>query len=134
MKGRRVVSGGLVALLVAVALNLATPRPAEAFIHEIIAALCRYGNAEVIPPGQIRNGNSFIRALIASGLITSIEATPTLVTVHFDPTVPQSKFVSAGFDLLIPDGDSPGVDLLLSPLVVPNPAFPAHANCHNTIF
>jgi len=134
MKDKKIVSGGLVALLLAVALNLATPRPAEAFIHEIIAALCRFGNAEVIPPGQIRNGNSFIRALIASGFITAIDATPTLVTVHFDPTVPQSKFVSAGFDLFIPDGDSPGVDLILSPLVVPDPAFPAHANCFNSIF
>ncbi len=137
MKGKKVVSGGLVALLLAVAMNLATPRPAEAFIHEIIAALCRYGNAEVIPRGQgpVRDGEqSFIRALIASGFITSIDATATTVTINFDPTVPQSKFRSAGFDLTIPDGAGPGVDLILSPLVEPDPAFPAHANCFNSIF
>lgn len=134
MKRRNLISGGLVALLLAIAINLATPRPAEAFIHEIIAALCRSGNEEVIPPGQGPGGKAFVMALIKSGFITSIDVTPTLVTVHFDPTVPQSKFISAGFDLFIPDGDSPGVDLLLSPLVVPDPAFPAHANCANTIF
>ena len=31
--------------------NLTTPKPAEAFIHEIIAAMCRAGGEEVIPPG-----------------------------------------------------------------------------------
>jgi hypothetical protein len=110
---------------------LATPRPAQAFIHEIIAAMCRFGGEEVVPPGQIKDGTSFIRALRASGFISSIEATPDLVTIHFDPTVPQSKFRSAGFDLLIPDGFAPGVDLLLSPLVEPDPAFPAHSHCAN---
>ena len=131
MMRRNLLSGWLVASFLAVALNLATPQPAEAFIHEIIAAMCRSGGEEVIPPGQVRNGNSFIRALIASGFITSIEETPTLVTIHFDPTVPQSKFQSAGFDLLIPNGSAPGVDLLLSPLVEPNPDFPAHSHCAN---
>jgi hypothetical protein len=133
MNGKRFISGGFVALFLAIALNLATPQPAEAFIHEIIAALCRSGNEEVIPPGQGPGGKAFIMALIKSGFITSIDVTPTLVTIHFDPTVPQSKFMSAGHDLLIPDGDSPGVDLLLSPLVVPDPNFPAHAHCAKLI-
>jgi hypothetical protein len=131
MSRRSFLSGWLVAVFLAVAMNLVTPQPAEAFIHEIIAAMCRSGGEEVIPPGQVRNGNSFIRALRASGFITSIEETPTLVTIHFDPTVPQSKFRSAGFDLLIPDGSAPGVDLLLSPLVEPDPEFPAHSVCAN---
>jgi hypothetical protein len=131
MRTRNLASGLLIASLVAVVLNLATPRPAEAFIHEIIAALCRAGGEEVIPPGQVRDGQSFIRALIASGFITSIDESPTQTVIHFDPTVPQSKFMSAGFDLTIPDGAGPGIALVLSPLVVPNPAFPAHANCHN---
>jgi hypothetical protein len=111
---------------------LATPQPTEASIHEIIAAMCRAGGEEVVPPGQNKFGSSsFIRALQASGFITSIEATPTLVTIHFDPTVPNSKFMSAGFDLTIPDGVEPGVDLMLSPLVVPDPSFPAHSHCNN---
>jgi hypothetical protein len=45
--------------------------------------------------------------------------------------VPNSKFMSAGFDLTIPDGVAPGVSLTLSPLVIPDPQFPAHANCNN---
>ena len=122
-------------VLAALTLNLATPRPAAAFIHEIIAALCRAGGEEVIPPGQVRPeagpGQSFLRALQATGFISSVEATPTQVVVHFDPTIPASKFMSAGFDLTIPDGAGPGVDLVLSPLVIPDPEFAAHANCHN---
>jgi hypothetical protein len=51
--------------------------------------------------------------------------------IHFDVSVPNSKFRSAGFDLTIEDGAGPGVDLVLSPLPVPNMNFPAHANCHN---
>jgi len=83
MARRNLVSGGLLALLMAIGLNLATPRPAEAFIHEIIGALCRFGAEEVIPPGQVREGSaSFLRALIASGFITSIDETSTQVTVQ----------------------------------------------------
>jgi hypothetical protein len=132
MAKRNLASGALVAGLMAFAFVLATPQPAEASIHEIIAALCRAGGEEVVPPGQNRFGTtSFVRALQASGFITSIVETPTLVTINFDPTVPNSKFISAGFDLTIPDGAGPGVDLTLSPLVVPDPQFPAHANCNN---
>lgn len=128
---RNFASGALIAVLMAVVLNLATPRPAEAFIHEIIAAMCRSGGEEVIPPGQVRGGQSQVRALIASGFITSIDESPTQVVINFNPDVPQSKFISAGFDLTIPNGAGPGVDLVLSPLVVPDPAFPAHAACAN---
>jgi hypothetical protein len=56
---------------------------------------------------------------------------PGQVTVTFDPSKPSSKFMSAGFDLTIPDGFGPGVDLILSPLLVLDPSFPAHANCQN---
>ncbi|HEX2340160.1 MAG TPA: hypothetical protein VHI98_06735 [Vicinamibacterales bacterium] len=72
-----------------------------------------------------------MRALQATGFIESIEETPTAVIIHFDPTIPASKFMSAGFDLVLEDEIAPGVDLILSPLVVPNPDFPAHASCHN---
>ena len=120
-----------IALVIVLTVSLAAPRPAEAFIHEIIGALCN-GGEEVIPPGQVRGGEqSFVRALQATGLITSIDGLGTgEVTVNFDPTVPNSKFISAGFDLTIPDGFGPGVDLTLSPLLMPDPDFPAHANCN----
>jgi len=112
---------------------LATPqKSAEAFIHEKIAAACRAGGEEVIPPGQVRDGQSFVRALQATGIIESIDSSvPGQVTVNFDLSKPSSKFMSAGFDLTIEDGAAPGVDLILSPLPVLDPSFPAHANCHN---
>lgn len=115
-------------------MSLSAPKDADALIHEIIAAACREGGEEVVPPGQAgeSNGNSFVRALIASKFVTSIDdSVAGQVTVHFDPDRPNSKFVSAGFDMTIPDGFAPGVDLILSPLVVPDPNFPAHANCKN---
>ena len=128
---RKLVFGGLFALLFAVALNLVTPAPAEGSIHEIIAALCRAGGEEVVPPGQNKQGQSFVRALQASGFITSIVATPTLVTINFNVNAPNSKFMSAGTDLVIPDGAGPGVDLRLNPLPIPDPSFPAHSHCNN---
>lgn len=129
---KRFVAMGMVSVTLATAFVLLTPTPAHAFIHEIIAALCRAGGEEVIPPGQVREGEqSFVRALQATGFIESIEATATSVTVHFNPDVPASKFMSAGFDLTIPDGAGDGVDLILSPLVIPDPEFAAHANCRN---
>ena len=129
---RKLSLGMVLALVLAgVTLNLTTPKPAEAFIHEIIAAMCRAGGEEVIPPGQIRPGQSFVRALQATGFIVSIVESPGQVTITFDPTIPASKFRSAGFDLTIPDGFAPGVDLVLSPLVIPDPQFAAHANCRN---
>ena len=115
-------------------MSLSAPRDADALVHEIIAAACREGGEEVVPPGQAgeSSGNSFVRALTASQFITSIDdSVPGQVTVNFDPDRPNSKFVSAGVDLLIPDGFVPGIDLILSPLVVPDPDFPAHANCRN---
>lgn len=118
----------LIALAIVLTVNLATPRPAEALIHEIIGALCHGG--EIVPPGQEKEGRSFVRALQASGFITSIDESPDNVTVNFDPTVPNSKFRDAGVgDFTIPDGIAPGISLTLSPLVEPDPDFPAHANC-----
>lgn len=117
----------LVALAILLVVGLATPRPTEAAIHEIIGALCHGG--EVVPPGQVKEGVSFVRALQATGFITSIVPSPGKLTINFDVTVPASKFKSAGFDLTIPNGAGPGVDLVLSPLPVPDPDFQAHANC-----
>jgi len=122
----------IVAVALLLAVNLAIPQPASASIHEIIAAMCRSGGEEVMPRGQNRfDSKSFLRALQASGFISSIDTSPSLVVIHFDPTVPNSKFMSAGHDLTIPDGFGPGVDLVLSPLVIPDPNFPAHEACHN---
>lgn len=114
-------------------LSLATPKPAQALIHEIIAAMCRAGGEEVIPPGQANESlNSFVRALQATRFITSIDTSdPFQVVINFDPTVPNSKFKSAGFPLTIPNGAGPGIALVLSPLVIPDEDFPAHAHCHN---
>jgi hypothetical protein len=87
----------LVALGLVAALHLANPPRVEAFIHEIIAAMCRAGGEEVVPPGQIRDGESFLAALMATGFITSIDSSdPSQVVIHFDPTIPASKFMSAG--------------------------------------
>ena len=129
----KVVVPVLVALAVVLAVNIATPKTSEAVIHEIIAALCSGKTIE--PPGQLPNGgpskgNSGVAALMATGFITSIdESVPGQVTVNFDVNVRNSKFISAGFDLTIPDGAGPGVDLILSPLPIPDPDFPAHKNC-----
>ena len=132
MRSRSSRLASVVCIVLLLTVNLTIPQPAEASIHEIIAALCRSGGEEVVPPGQNKlNSKSFIRALQASGFITSIDMSPDEVVIHFDPTVPNSKFMSAGFDLRLPDEIAPGVDLVLSPLVVPDLSFPAHDRCHN---
>jgi hypothetical protein len=129
---KRLLRMGLVSGTLAAAFVLVTPTPAQASIHEIIAALCRAGGEEVVPPGQVRGGEqSFVRALQATGFIESLVMTDSTLTINFNPDVPASKFISAGFDLLLPGAGPDGRDLILSPLVIPDPAFPAHAACHN---
>jgi hypothetical protein len=111
---------------------MATPRPAQAFIHEIIAAICRAPAGDTEPPGQSDpSSRAFTRALMATGFIDFIEETATETIIHFDPTVPNSKFMSAGFDLPLPGLGTNGKTLVLSPLVIPDPNFPAHAHCAN---
>ena len=88
------IAGSLAAALV-LFVNLSVPPRAEASIHEIIAALCRAGGEEVVPHGQnkIDDSASFLRALQATGFITSIDTSdPTQVVINFDPTVPNSKY------------------------------------------
>jgi hypothetical protein len=118
-------------LLVALAVPLAAPQSADAAIHEKIAAACRKGGEEVVPPGQVRDGMSFVRALQATGIIESIVPGTGEVTINFDFSKPSSKFISAGADSTIPDFFGPGVDLILSPEPMLNPDFAAHANCKN---
>jgi hypothetical protein len=117
---------------------LATPRPAQALIHEIIAAMCRAGGEEVQPPGQANPGSpAFTRALLSTGFIVGtefIDNQPPVndqLIIHFDPTIPNSKFRSVGFDVTIPNGFATGVDLVLSPGIEPDPDFAAHAHCNN---
>jgi len=114
--------------------SLAKTQSADALIHEIIGAACREGGEEVRPPGQAgaSNGNSFIRALQASGFIESIDGSvPGQVTINFNVDSPNSKFRSTGSDVTIPDLFPGGVDLILSPGVELDPTFAAHAHCRN---
>ncbi len=124
-------AGVALTLVLVKSLGVSGTDSADAAIHEKIAAGCRAGGEEVVPPGQVKDGQSFVRALQATGIIESIDVTPTAVTVNFDLSKPSSKFVSAGFDLTLPDEIAPGVDLVLSPLPIPDPDFAAHANCKN---
>jgi hypothetical protein len=127
------VQRALIIATAAVLLMLA-PQRSEAFIHEIIAAMCN-GLDEVIPPGQVKEGTSFLRALQATGFITAMEFDEDLnaLVISFNPDIPASKFKSAGFDLTIEDGVAPGVDLILSPLPIPDEEFAAHAHCHHLV-
>ena len=126
----------LATLAVSAVLALASAKPSDAFIHEMIGASCRFGGEDVEPPGQVpggpSQGNSTTRALIASGVISSIVDTPTQRTINFDLSRPNAKFVSAGFALRIPNGAGPGVDLVLNPLpTLDGSTFPAFIHCAN---
>jgi len=130
------LGAALVLVLSAVALGTATP--SKAIIHEMIGASCRVDGFNNPPeptgqaPGGPSNGNSTLRALQATGVISSIVGTPTLVTINFDFSRPNAKFVSAGFPLTIPNGAGPGVDLRLNPLpTIDGSTFPAFIHCAN---
>src|SRR5688500_13197050 len=99
---------------------LATPRSADAFIHELIAAACLAGGEDVDPPGpSAPTPPALARALMAAGFIESIEfidiasRADDTVIIHVAVSVPNSKFSSAGFDLTTEDGAGPGDDLVL---------------------
>lgn len=119
--------------LVAVMLSaLALPQVTLGAIHEIIGAACRAGGESVRPPGQISFGSqSFLRALQASGVISSIVVVGDDTTINFDLNRPNSKYRSAGFSPTIPNAFGPGADLTLNPLPQLDPTFAAHANCRN---
>ena len=127
--------GALALVLSAVAALTAAPA-SKAIIHEMVGASCRVDGFDNPPEprGQTgaSNGNSFARALQATGVISSIDATPTSVTINFDLSRPNAKFVSAGFSLVIPDGAGPGVSLVLNPLpTIDGSTFPAFVHCEN---
>ena len=122
------------ALAMTAGVLVASATPSNGFIHEMIGASCRFGGQDVEPPGQVgaSSGNSFIRALQATGVISSIVQSATEVTINFDLDRPNAKFVSAGFALRIPNGIAPGVDLVLNPLpTIDGSTFPAFIHCAN---
>ena len=87
------IAGSLAAALSSLREPVSAPA-GEVSIHEIIAALCRAGGEEVVPHGQnkIDDSASFLRALQATGFITSIDTSdPTQVVINFDPTVPNDR-------------------------------------------
>ena len=122
----------LVAVAAAVAVGAFSyeARPASAIIHEIIGAACRSGGEEVVPPGQANGDlNSFLRALQASGVISSVVPSGSNTTFNFDLDRPNSKYTSAGFPVTFPVGG--GQTVTLNPLPVLDPDFAAHAKCNN---
>lgn len=131
---RFLVSVMTLSLALSAMVSLATASPANAVIHEMVGANCAL-NGPPEPPGQsgaAGNGTSFVRALQATGVISSIVATPTNVTVNFDLSQPPAKYVSAGFALTIPDVFGPGVSLTLNPLpTLDGSTFSAFVHCAN---
>ena len=129
---RRITFGAALAMALAVlAIGLTTPRSANASIHEIIAAACRAGGEEVVPFGQNKDGQSFLRALQATGFIESIDTSdPSKIVIHFNPDVPNSKFRPSGEPEVVIEL-SPELDLVLIPGIELDPEFAAHANCNN---
>ena len=124
---------GALAVVLGAAAALATARPSGAIIHEMVGASCSINGAPE-PSGQAgnSNGNSFVRALQATGVISSIVPSATNVTINFDFSRPNAKFVSAGFTLVIPDGIAPGVSLTLNPLpTIEGSNFSAFVHCAN---
>lgn len=132
----------VIAVAIVFAVNVATPKPAEAFIDEIIAAYCNGDPAPgVVPPGQVRGGQSDVRALQATGLIESIDFSglPDVIKITFNPDVPNSKIVAhVGHgnhgdpgnpdDVTIP-GEPGEPDIIITPHFEPDPDFPAFAKC-----
>jgi hypothetical protein len=130
---RTAVVVGVVAFALAAVAALVAAKPSGAIIHEMVGASCSAIGAPE-PAGQAgaSSGNSFVRALQSTGVISSIVATPTNVTVNFDFSRPNAKYVSAGFALTIPDGIAPGVSLTLDPLpTIDGSTFPAFLRCAN---
>ena len=137
----------VIALAIVLAVNVSTPKPAEAFIDEIIAAYCN-GDAEpgVVPPGQVKDGQSLVRALQATGFIESIDFSglPAVIKITFNPDVPNSKFVAhtgvtegdghdhgdpGNPDDVTEPGDPGEPDFIFTPHIVVDSNFPAFAHC-----
>lgn len=125
---RRVLSvTTVVALMVGV---LALPAPAA--IHELVASHCAghdlpNNGANLDPPGQIREGQSFLRALQASGLYEVTfgqdpDGVPgPFVTVRLDDDRPNSKVSWDGESFFsFPEG---GLTIFVPAAELDHPAF-----------
>jgi hypothetical protein len=120
----------VVVVTLSVVAALASSPPAGAIIHEIVGASCSV-NGPPEPPGQAgdSNGNSQLRALQASGFITSIQFNPStgLVEVRFDYTRPNVKYVGSGSNFQIPGTNI----LLINAPVLSREDFAAFEHCAN---
>ena len=132
---RTLLVAALAAALVVAAL------PATAAVHEITGSTCN-GKGGVEAPGQdpvfdialALQPTNALRALQATGFIASVDIAAgdgNDVQPVWDFTVPSSKFIAMAGTVTIADFFGAGVDLILDPIPVPDPAFPAHANCKN---
>lgn len=133
MRRRALTVTTVVVLMVGV---LALPAPAA--IHELVASHCAgeelpNNGANIDPRGQTREGQSFLRALQASGLydITFGEDpagnTGQFVTIRLDDERPSSKFSWDGTSFF--SFPVPGIGTVFVPLA--DPDHPAFENCAN---
>lgn len=114
------VAAGLAVLLHAV--------PAEAVVHEIVAAWC--SGQELEPPGLSEPGtSSFARPVNANGFVGAAvfnaELGGLLVTFNYDH--PASKVEGTGNFVMI--GATPGGMPIFIELVQPDSNFPAFRHC-----
>ncbi len=132
---RTAIVAALAAALIAAAL------PASAAVHEITTSACN-GKGGVEAPGQdpvpgvalLLQPTNALRALQRTGFIASVDTAAgdgNDVKPVWDFGVPSSKFIAGGFSVTIPNFFGAGVDLILDPLPIPDPDFPAHAKCKN---
>lgn len=115
-----IVAAGLAILLHAV--------PAEAVVHEIVAAWC--SGQELEPPGLSEPGTpSFARPVNANGFVGAAVFNPSLggLLVTFNYDHPASKVEGTGNFVMI--GATPGGMPIFIELVQPDSSFPAFQHC-----
>jgi hypothetical protein len=117
---------GLLVFVLAAVAALASPAPSKAIIHEMIGASCSVNGAPE-PPGQAgaSNGNSFLRALQATGFISSIEVSGGFVLIHWDYSRPNAKFIGSGSNFQIPGTNI----ILVNAPILSREDFAAFAHC-----
>lgn len=114
----------VIVIVAAALLAAATPRPAPAAIHEIVAAWCS-GKGALEPAGLVQPGSkNFAMPLFAGGVVS---LTPYLGSflIDFDFDRPQAKIIPAPTGpaiIRLPNG------LYLERFII-DPNFPAFANC-----
>jgi hypothetical protein len=118
-------------LATAVAVGVAA-QPAPAVVHEIYAAWCA-GKGEIEPPGLSREGSKNFAMPVIKGDVVNVHPIaagphgPAGIIIDFNFDKPQAKIVPTG--AIIPIGAMPdGTPLYLAGFI-PDPNFPAFANC-----